>query len=341
MQHRAIVCKSLCKEIEDGIAALEVVHRPREELAADGVRISVKAVALNFFDLLQLVGKYQVKPPLPFVPCTEGAGIVSEVGADTRGQFKIGDRVAFKVWSGGAASEEVVVSAADCILLPATLSLPQAAGYQVGYVTAYHALVHRGELKKGETLLVTGAAGGMGLAAVQVGKLLGATVIAAASDDKKLQRLKQLGADHIINYKTEDLKSRVQDITNGEFANVIYEPVGGAIFDQSVRCIAGKGRLLVIGFASGTIPTLPVNLALIKGFSLVGVRAGAQLAMDPHLVPEMGATLMKWATAGQLTPYVETIVPLERFKEAFRALNTRSVIGKAVIEFSPTGTARL
>lgn len=338
--YRAVVCPTLSANAEDGIASLRVVSQPRASLAEDEVRIAVKAAALNFFDLLMLQGKYQVKPPTPFVVCSEGSGVVAEAGAQSG--FAVGDRVSFNMWAGGAAAEEAVVSAKQCSRLPASLSFEQGAGFHVGYVTAYHGLVQRGRLQRGETVLITGAAGGMGVAALQIAKLLGATVIAAASDDKKLAVLRTLGADHVVNIRTENLRDRVMEITQGRGAEVIYESVGGAVFDQCVRCISiqGKGRLLVIGFASGTIPKLSVNMALIKGFDLVGVRAGAQLMAEPQLAAELHAQVSRWAAEGRLVPHVHCVVPLERAQDAFRTLLDRSVIGKAVISTAPAA-ARL
>merc|ERR1719203_279315 len=208
----------------------------------------------------------------------------------------------------GCAAEEVVLRADlfPIFHLPEKVTFSQGAGFHMGYSTGYHALVHRGRLQPGEWLLVTGAGGGMGLMAVELGKAPGARVIAAASSDDKLEACKKLGADHVVNFSKQKLKDAVGEITGGKFCDVIYDPVGGEIFDQCVRCVASKGyaRLLVVGFACGTIPKLPVNMALIKGFDLVGVRMGTQLMFQPQLAKEMVESLIKMASDGKLKPYV-------------------------------------
>merc|ERR1719203_2685427 len=214
----------------------------------------------------------------------------------------------------GCAAEEVVLRADlfPIFHLPEKVTFSQGAGFSVGYTTGFHALVHRGHLKPGEWLLVTGAGGGMGLMAVELGKALGARVIAAASSDEKLEICKKLGADHVVNYSRQKLKDEVGKITEGKFCDVIYDPVGGDIFDQCVRCVAtgGYARLLVVGFASGTIPKFPINMALIKGFDLVGVRSGAQLGLEPDLAASMMVELQKLVEAGKLSPYICAEYPI-------------------------------
>eukprot|EP01102_Stenamoeba_stenopodia_P013400 TRINITY_DN4341_c0_g1_i2.p1 TRINITY_DN4341_c0_g1~~TRINITY_DN4341_c0_g1_i2.p1 ORF type:complete len:363 (+),score=76.59 TRINITY_DN4341_c0_g1_i2:61-1089(+) len=329
--YRALVVPKICKTFDEALNSFEIHNLPRKPLGTCDVRVALKAAALNFFDLLMFVGKYQHRPDFPLVPCTEAAGVVTEVGSDVK-LFKVGDRVCCGLQTAcGGAAEETVVYEGFCHHLPDTLSFEQGAGFIVGYMTAYHGLVHRGNLKEGEYVLITGAAGGMGVAALQIAKLLGARVIVTAANDEKLKVLKSLGADYTINYNKENLKDRVQEITNGHFCDVIFESVGGSMFDACVRCIAGKGRLLVIGFASGDIPKLPVNLALIKGFSLVGVRAGAQLSMEPDLSKEMYDTLLSWSSQGRLQPHIGGSYPLEKAKEAFALMLTRQVIGKCVL----------
>jgi len=351
---KALMVSEVGSDVEEVIAKnLKLVSLPRQPCEPSQIRISIRAAAVNFFDNLIFIGKYQSKPPFPFVPCFEAAGVVTEVGSDVvkqyeerrkRGEvgwdFQVGDHVIVSPTSGGGAAEEILIEPDFCFPLPKNLSFAQGAAFVIGYMTAYHALVHRGELKKGETLLITGAGGGMGVAAVQLAKILGAKVIAGASDDTKLSILSKLGADHVINYKKENLRDRVAQITNHQFCDVIFENVGGDIFDQCVRCIAGKGRLLVIGFASGTIPKLPVNLVLVKGFSLVGVRSGAQLGFEPELSKSMWIQLIKLASEGKLVPYVGQAFPSEQAAEAFRSLLTRQIIGKAVITFN-TPTPKL
>jgi len=344
---RAVMCSQISKSAEEGIAAVEVRQLPRSTLEKNQIRIAVKSASVNFPELLMIQKKYQYQPKLPFVLCSEGAGVVMEAGSEVS-KFKAGDRVFFSLGTNGAAAEEIVLTAAAAggsgsesfrggiYHLPDPLSFSQGAGFLMGYTTGYHALVHRGRLQPGEWLLVTGAAGGMGLAAVQLGKALGAKVIAAASSDEKLEVCKKIGADAVVNYKTEKLKEAVDRITNGEFCDVIYDPVGGDVFDQCVRCVAPKGgaRLLVVGFADGRIPSLPANMALIKGFDLVGVRMGAQVSIQPELMVDMMANLLKLAEEGRLAPYVGSEFPIERAKEAFTLMHERKVLGKTCITFN-------
>mmetsp|Transcript_23551 Transcript_23551/g.36725 ORF Transcript_23551/g.36725 Transcript_23551/m.36725 type:complete len:338 (-) Transcript_23551:28-1041(-) len=336
---KGLVCTALSSSFEDAISSLSITSLPAPELVDGSVRVQVRSVALNFFDLLMLVGKYQVKPPLPFVVATEGSGVITEIGEGVT-EWKVGDKVIFSTL--GSACEEVVVPTSSLIPLPSALSFEQGSGYQVAYMTAYHGLVQRGNLKEGETVLITGAGGGMGMSAIQIAKLCGAKVIAAASDDAKLEAAKKIGADEVINYKTHNLRDEVNKVTNGQFVDVIYEIVGGDVFKQCLRCVTpmGGARLLVIGFASGTIPKIPANLPLIKGFSVVGVRSGAQLSMDPEANKQYQDTVWKWADTGKLVPYVHSSVPLERYKEAFVSIMERKVVGKVVINF-PEGGAKL
>lgn len=297
------------------------------------VRISARAASLNFPELLMLQNKYQYKPKLPFVLCTEGAGVVTEVGSKVT-KFRPGDRV-FYATLAGCAREEMVLPEQIVIPLPDALSFSQGASFHMGYTTGYHGLVTRGHLKPGEWLLVTGAGGGMGSMAVEIGKAVGAKVIAAASSDDKLEVCKKLGADYVVNYNKQKLKDVVGEITKGQFCDVIYEPVGGEIFDQCVRCVATKGyaRLLVIGFACGTIPKFGINMALIKGFDLVGVRSGAQLGLEPQLAQQTMVDLLKLASDGKLKPYISAEFPLENFREAFYLMEQRKVVGKCCITF--------
>lgn len=332
--YRAVVCEKISASAGEGIEAARLLEMPCKRTLGDGeARIEVRAASLNFPELLMMQNKYQYKPPLPFVLCTEGSGIVREVAAGVS-HIKPGDAVFFS-WMGGCAREEVVLPALHCIPLPGNLSFSQGAGFHMGYATGYHALVHRGKLKPGEWLLVTGAGGGMGLMAVELGKALGARVIAAASSDEKLEACTKVGADFVVNYSKEKLKDAVGKITNGTFVDVIYEPVGGEVFDQCVRCVATNGyaRLLVVGFASGSIPKFPVNMALIKGFDLVGVRMGAQLAIEPDLSKGMMKDLLRMASEGKLRPYVCAEYPVERYKDAFKLMEEKKVIGKCCITF--------
>lgn len=303
----------------------------------------MRAGAINFFDLLILVGRYQYKPPLPYTMGSEGAGVIIEVAKDVT-NLKVGDEVMLGM-IGGTMAEEMVTPASLCIPKPKAFTFPEAASFFVGYSTAYHGLVQRGAFKKGETLLVTGAAGGMGMAAIQLGRQLGASkVIAGVSSQEKAEAVMKLGATHVINYAKEDMKKRVKEICNGEGVDVVYEIVGGDVFNTCVSCLGSGGRLLVIGFAGGTIPSLKANLALVKGISLVGVRAGAEIQAQPHLFQEMVDRLRVWdseGTAGQLAPVVGSSLGLDRFREAYTLLQSRGAIGKACVLFNQTAPSKL
>lgn len=338
---KAVLVEKISPSAREGIEATVLRELPRKNTVGPReLRIETRSASLNYPELLLMQNKYQYKPALPFCLTMEGAGVVLEVGEKVK-TFKPGDRV-FYSWQ-GCACEELVIPHRVCHLMPSGLSFSEAAGFYLGYTTAYHALVHRGHLKEGEWLLVTGAGGGMGLMAVELGKALGARVIAAASSDEKLQACKRYGADHVVNYSKEALKDGVARITNGEGCDVVYEPVGGEIFDQCVRCVASKGyaRLLVVGFASGTIPKLALNLALLKGFDLVGVRMGAQMGLQPDVQREMMAELLRMAGQGKLRPYVSAEIPGERFKEAFYLIEERKVVGKCCLTFNRDGHSKL
>jgi len=258
-------------ELSDDIGSIELVESDLPPPGEGEVRLRLKACSINFPDLLMIQGKYQFKPDLPFSPGMEGSGIVTELGPGVD-NVSVGDEVVAGLRIGGFA-EEVNAAAAACRPIPKGMDFVKAAAYPAAYLTAYVALVVRGNLTAGETLLVHGSTGGVGLAAVEVGKLLGATVIATSASDEKLKTVKVRGADHVLNV-TKGFREKVKELTGGKGADVIYDPVGGDVFDESVRCIAWNGRLLIIGFTSGRIPSVPVNMPLIKGFSVVGVRAG-------------------------------------------------------------------
>ncbi|KAJ9463289.1 Quinone oxidoreductase-like protein 2-like protein [Diplonema papillatum] len=340
MTYRALACTEIKPTAKEGIAAVQVIERERAPLKAGQVRVAVKSAGLNFPELLMLQNKYQYKPKPPFVLCTEAAGLVVE---SKDASWKPGDRVLFSSW--GTCSEEWVGKGSALHRLPGPLSFSQGAGFLMGYATGYHALVTRGHLQKGEWLLVTGAGGGMGMAAVQLGKVLGAKVIAAASSDEKLAWCKKAGADHVVNYGRDgkNLKAEVARITGGKMCDVIYEPVGGDIFDNCVRCVAptGYARLLVVGFASGRIPKLPVNMALIKGFDLVGVRMGGQFAFQRDLEKRTHAELLKLGEEGLLKPIVTAEYPLEKAKDALTLMDDRKVIGKCCITMNPNVSSKL
>lgn len=297
------------------------------------VKIAVHAAGLNFPDTLMVAGKYQVKPPLPFSPGMECAGVVMEVGAGVS-EVKTGDRVMASPGV-GAMAEEVIAPAAGTFRIPDTMSFEQAAGFPVTYGTTYYALVDRARLKPGEVLMVHGAAGGVGSNAVEIGKILGATVIATAGSDAKLEVARGYGADHTINYSTESIKDRTRALTLDRGADVIFDPVGGDVFDESLRCIAPEGRLLVIGFASGRIPTAPANLMLLKDASLVGVFWGGFTKRDPARNRKNFESMFRWFEAGKLRPPVSKVYPLAAVPQAMNALLSRQATGKLVIRVRP------
>ncbi|MFZ3034004.1 MAG: NADPH:quinone oxidoreductase family protein [Parvibaculum sp.] len=318
-------------ELSEDISVLRMDEVELSPPAPNEVRLALKACSINFPDILMVQGKYQFKPALPFAPGMEGAGVVAEVGSDVT-TLKSGDRVVAGLRIGGFA-EEVNVPAEACRPIPGNMDFVKAAAYPAAYLTAYVALVIRGNLKAGETLLVHGSTGGVGMAAVDVGKLLGATVIATSASDEKLEVVKARGADHVLNV-TEGFREKVKELTGGKGADVIYDPVGGDVFDESVRCIAWNGRLLVIGFTSGRIPMVPVNMPLIKGFSVVGVRAGEYGRRDPEAGRANIKAIDELAASGKIDPYVCATFPLERAVDAMRMLQDRKAVGKVVITMS-------
>ncbi|GAB5501561.1 NADPH:quinone oxidoreductase family protein [Pyruvatibacter sp.] len=321
---KAVRVNALSEDITDVV--IEDIDLPTP---GDGeVQIRIRACAVNFPDLLMVQGKYQFKPPMPFTPGMEAAGDVVAVGSGVE-TFSVGDKVVAGLRTGGMA-EMANTQASGCRPMPAAMSYEEAAGYTTAYLTAYVSLVRRGHLEAGETLLVHGAAGGVGMAAVDLGKQMGATVIATASSQEKLDILKTRGADHVINVN-DGFKDKVKELTGGQGADVIYDPVGGDVFDESVRCIAWGGRLLVIGFASGRIPDVSVNMPLIKGFSVVGVRAGEYGRRDPAKGAQNIAAIDEMATAGTIRPYVCATFSLNQAAEAMCQLRDRRVIGKVVV----------
>lgn len=293
------------------------------------VRIEVAAGGLNFPDLLCVRGEYQFKPPLPFVPGTEGAGTIAELGEGAEG-VGVGDRVLFNT-PVGAFAEQVVVPAASVTKIPDSMPFEAAAGLTIVYGTSYHALKQRAQLQAGETLLVLGAAGGVGLATVELGKAMGAKVIAAASSDEKLAVCREHGADELINYTNEDLKTRVKELTGKQGVDVIYDPVGGDFTEAAFRGIAWGGRHLVIGFAAGDIPKLPLNLPLLKGASAVGVFWGAWAMRDPAGHGQNMAELFAMFETGKIRPHIAGRYTLEDFLDGFNALSGRKAIGKVVL----------
>jgi NADPH2:quinone reductase len=303
--------------------------------AANEVVIEVRAAAVNFPDLLIIQDQYQFKPPLPFIPGAEASGIVIEVGSDVQNR-KVGDRViANKTW--GCFAERIAVDAHTVIAVPDSVDFQTAAALLLTYGTSHYALKARGKLKKGETLLVLGAAGGAGLAAVDLGKAMGARVIAAASNDEKLAVCKTYGADEVINYSSENLKERTKELTDGQGADVVYDPVGGDYTEAAVRATNWGGRYLVIGFTAG-IPKLPLNLTLLKGCNIVGVFWGSFTVRDPEGHLENMRELMSWCQEGRIRPLISSTYPFEKVADALRELSERRATGKIVLLPHSAGT---
>ena len=312
-----------------GPSGLRVDEVPDPTPGAGELLVDVRAAGVNFPDVLLSRGKYQFKPEPPFVPGGEIAGIVSAVGEGVSG-FAVGDRVAATMIH-GAFAEKVVVNAQATVKVPENVSFETAAATLLTYATTIHALVDRAALKAGETLLVLGAAGGVGVSAIQLGKLLGAKVIAAAGTPEKIAFCKEHGADEGIVYTTEDLKERTKQLTKGEGANVIYDAVGGAFSEQALRAIAWEGRHLVVGFAAGDIPKVPLNLTLLKGCQIVGVFWGSFVMRPPAKNLENCRRIFDWVAEGKLRPHVDEALPFSRAQEALERLEQRKVKGKIVL----------
>jgi len=317
----------VCREISDDITTLKLEEVALDALQSHEARVKIRAAAVNFTDILTVQGKYQHKPAVPFTPGSEAAGDVIAVGSAVTG-VKPGDRV---ICGGlGCYAEETQLPAAMLRKIPDGVGYAEAASFTVGYLTAYVALVRRARLQAGEWLLVHGAAGGMGLAAVDLGKVLGAKVIATASSEAKRAFLKDYGADHVL--PPSGFRAAVKDITGGKGADVIFDPVGGDVFDESTHCIAFDGRITIIGFTSGRIPSIGVNIPLIKGFSILGVRAGEYGRKFPEKGRENMAAIMRLLGEHKIRPHVHARFPLARAVDAMRTLQDRSVIGKVVLE---------
>jgi NADPH2:quinone reductase len=321
---KAVLCKAYGPP-ED--LALEELDSPRP--ASDEVLLDVHSCALNFPDVLMIQGKYQSQPPFPFSPGGEVAGTVAAVGAGVK-RFAVGQRVFGSPGFGGLA-EQVVLKERALRPLPEGMSFQQASGISTTYGTSYYALKQRAALKPGENLLVLGAAGGVGLAAVDLGKALGARVIAAASTEEKLAIARAAGADELINYSDGKLKDKVKALTDGKGADVIYDPVGGELFDQCMRCISWYGRILVIGFAAGDIPKVPINLILLKSCQVVGVFYGAWAAKYPDESAANFGEILDLYRDGRIEPLVGAEYPLSDYAAALRCLMERRAIGKVVV----------
>jgi NADPH:quinone reductase len=321
---KAVICKEYGPPESLVIADLEALTPGPGQVV-----VAVKACGVNFPDTLIIEGKYQFKPALPFSPGGEVAGIVQAIGEGVE-RVALGDRViAFTGWGGFA--EEVLVEAKALIPIPERMDFATASAFVMVYGTSHYALKDRAKLQPGETLLVLGAAGGVGLAAVELGKVMGARVIAAASSDEKLAICREHGADECINYSREDLKERIKTLTAGKGVDVIYDPVGGNYSEAALRGIAWEGRYLVIGFAAGDIPRIPLNLTLLKGCSIVGVFWGTFTSRSPQRHQEHLRELMAWYLEGKIRPHISATYPLEQAADALNDMLTRKITGKAVL----------
>jgi NADPH2:quinone reductase len=312
-----------------GVEALQWKELPTPEPKPGQVRVAIKAASLNFPDLLIVQNKYQMKPPLPFVPGSEYAGVVEAVGEGVR-NLRVGDAVAAFGGTGGFATH-AVTDAALVMPLPPGFAFDDAAAFVLTYATTHHALVDRGHLKPGETLLILGAAGGVGTAAIQIGKVLGARVIAASSSDEKGDLCRSLGADAAINYSSSNIREELKKLTDGKGPDVVYDPVGGDLAEPVFRSIAWRGRYLVIGFAQGAIPALPLNLALLKGASIVGVFWGEFARREPKANAAALAELARWYAEGKVKPVIDQRLPMRELPAAYERMGTRTVRGKLVM----------
>lgn len=316
-----------------GVEALTWKELPTPQPGPGQVLVEIKAASLNFPDLLIVQNKYQIKPPLPFVPGSEYAGVVQALGEDVT-QLRVGQHVACLSGTGGFGTH-TLAPAALCMPLPEGFDFVDAAAFIMIYATSWHALMDRGQLKAGETVLVLGAAGGVGTAAIQIAKAAGAKVIAAASTDAKCALCKSIGADITINYTEHGLpnafREAVKEATGGKGPDVIYDPVGGDFAEPAFRSIAWRGRYLVVGFASGPIPSLPLNLMLLKGASLVGVFWGEFAKREPKANAQMMAELTAWYAQGKIKPVIDRSMPMSELKGAYAHMGSRGVLGKVVV----------
>ncbi|MEL6402982.1 MAG: NADPH:quinone oxidoreductase family protein [Chloroflexota bacterium] len=322
---KAILCKEFTQP--DGLV-YEDIDSPK--VRNGEVKIAVKAVGVNFPDLLMVQGLYQMKPPFPFSPGLEVAGEIIEVGGGVDNRH-VGQRV-IGVLNYGGFAEEAIAPALMTLPMPDNMSWEDGAGFALVYGTSHVALAHRARLQAGEKLLVLGAAGGVGLTAVELGTLMGAEVIAAASTEEKLALTREYGAQHTINYTEQDLRAEMKAITSSKYADVVYDPVGGDAFDVAVRCVAWEGRYLVIGFASGRIPELAVNRVLLKNSSLVGVFWGAYALNDPAVMQQSFQTLLTWYAEGKIKPHIDRVYPLADAAQALTDMANRKAKGKLILK---------
>ena len=318
----------LC-ETPTGVDALTWTDLPTPSPKSGEVLIEIKAASLNFPDLLIVQNKYQMKPSLPFVPGSEYAGVIQAVGEGVK-HVAIGQHVACLSGTGGFATH-VIAPAALCMPLPDGFSFVDAAAFIMIYATSHHALVDRAQLKAGETVLILGAAGGVGTSAIQIAKAMGARVIAAASTDEKCELCRSIGADATINYSTENLREAIKSLTSAKGPDVIYDPIGGDLAELAFRSIAWRGRYLVVGFASGTIPSFPLNLTLLKGASVVGVFWGGFAKQEPKANDATMRELAEWYAQGKIKPVIDRTMPMAELKAAYAHMGSRGVKGKLVM----------
>ncbi|MGY4311731.1 NADPH:quinone oxidoreductase family protein [Bradyrhizobium sp. JR3.5] len=319
---KAVVCRELGPP-----ERLQLENFASVPLQPGQVRVAIRAAGINFPDILMAAGEYQLKPPLPFTPGSEAAGDVVEV--NEAAGVAIGAKVIVKMRF-GAYCDETVATPSQLVPVPSTFDYAEGATFLAAHGTAYHALIDRGQIKPGEVLLVHGAGGGVGLAAVEIGKLLGATVIAAASSEEKLAIAKERGADHLVLYAREPFRDAVKRLTDGRGADVVFDPVGGEVFENSMRCINWGARILVVGFTGG-IGLARTNLLMIKGASVLGVRAGEAVRKDPALGEVRVKALNEWAEAGRVRPNISHRLPLEDYAKAMRLLIERKAIGRVAL----------
>ncbi|MGY2807323.1 MULTISPECIES: NADPH:quinone oxidoreductase family protein [unclassified Bradyrhizobium] len=323
---KAVVCRELGPP-----ERLQLENFASVPLQPGQVRVAIRAAGINFPDILMAAGEYQLKPPLPFTPGSEAAGDVVEVNGASG--VAVGDKVIVKMRF-GAYCDETVATPSQLVPVPSTFDYAEGATFLAAHGTAYHALIDRGQIRPGEVLLVHGAGGGVGLAAVEIGKLLGATVIAAASSEEKLAIAKARGADHLVLYAREPFRDAVKRLTDGRGADVVFDPVGGEVFENSMRCINWGARILVVGFTGG-IGLARTNLLMIKGASVLGVRAGEAVRKDPALGEVRFKALSEWAEAGRVRPNISHRLPLEDYAKAMRLLIERKAIGRVALLTRP------
>jgi NADPH:quinone reductase len=322
---RAVLCTAF-----EGIKSLSIGETAAPRPKPDEVLIDVHAASVSYMDYLMISGGYQMRPPLPYVPGTDAAGVVVAIGSKVD-RFRPGDRVTCGGWYGGFA-EQMTAKAGRTSRLPDNVDFGVGSTVLHIYLTAYYSLVHRGRVEPGETVLVTGASGGVGLACVELARLLGARVIAAVGSDAKASIVRDYGADEVINYSSEDVRDRVKALTAGEGIDVCVDNVGGALFGTLARLMRWNGRLLPVGFAGGEVPSLPMNLPLLKNYSIVGVFTGAWADRFPDESSRAADTVLVWVSEGKLRPRIDRVLPLERVAEAMSAIENRSVAGRIVLQ---------